>query len=48
MAKKTPEHTIGIDIGGTKILAVLLDERFRRLSMIKLKTRPEKKAKPIS
>jgi glucokinase len=42
MAKKIPEHTLGIDIGGTKILAVLLDARFRQLSMIKLKTKPEK------
>lgn len=34
--------TIGIDIGGTKILGALYDERFRALEEIKLKTRPEK------
>jgi glucokinase len=42
MAKKNPTHTLGIDIGGTKILAVLLDEKFHIESYIKLKTKPEK------
>lgn len=39
---KKPSYTIGIDIGGTKILALLLDERFKPLAEIKLKTKPEK------
>jgi len=41
MAKKLANHTIGVDIGGTKILAVLLDDQFRVKSEIKLKTKPE-------
>src|SRR2546423_382496 len=35
-------YSIGIDIGGTKMLAALLNDRFRVLSEIKTKTRPEK------
>jgi len=42
MGKKSKKFTIGIDIGGTKILAALLNERFQVLSENKLKTRPEK------
>jgi len=42
MAPKNPLYTLGIDIGGTKILAVLLDERFRVVASVKLKTKPEK------
>ncbi len=38
--KKT--HAIGIDIGGTKILVALLDEKFALVSEIKNKTKPEK------
>jgi len=34
--------TIGIDLGGTKILFVLFDDRFRVLAEIKLKTKPER------
>ncbi|UPT73089.1 MAG: ROK family protein [Elusimicrobiota bacterium] len=34
--------TIGVDIGGTKILGALYDDKFRVLDEIKLKTRPEK------
>jgi glucokinase len=35
-------HSIGIDVGGTKILASLFDERFRLLAELKLKTRTDK------
>ncbi len=34
--------TIGIDIGGTKMLFVLFDERFQRVKEIKVKTEPGK------
>jgi glucokinase len=44
MGSKTPSHTIGIDIGGTKILAVALDPRFHVLAQTKLKTKPERGA----
>jgi glucokinase len=36
------KYTLGIDIGGTKILAAVLDGSFRIQSEIKMKTRPEK------
>ncbi len=42
MGKKSKKYTIGIDIGGTKILAALLNEKFEILAENKLKTRPEK------
>lgn len=42
MGKKSPSYTLGIDVGGTKILGVLLDERFRVETSVKLKTKPEK------
>lgn len=35
-------YSIGIDIGGTKILVALLDARFKVVSEIKLKTKAEK------
>jgi glucokinase len=40
MSKKT--YTIGIDIGGTKILVAAFDSHFRLQSEMKLKTRPDK------
>ena len=40
MSKKS--YTIGIDIGGTKILVAAFDARFRIQSEIKMKTRPDK------
>src|SRR5262245_3406080 len=36
------KYTIGIDIGGTKILACLLDANFRVVSEFKIKTKPDK------
>lgn len=42
MAKDKLDYSIGIDIGGTKILVALLNARFRVVSEIKLKTKPEK------
>lgn len=42
MSPKSASYTIGIDIGGTKILALLLDERFHIVSEIKIKTRPDR------
>lgn len=42
MGKKTKKYLVGIDVGGTKILAALLNDRFQVLSENKLKTRPEK------
>jgi len=39
---KSKKYSIGIDLGGTKILAALFDEKFRRQSEIKFKTKPEK------
>ncbi len=36
------KYTIGIDIGGTKILACLLDKNFRILSELKVKTKPDR------
>lgn len=42
MGKDKRNYTIGFDIGGTKILACLVDDRFRVISEIKSKTKPEK------
>ncbi|MFA5975212.1 MAG: ROK family protein [Elusimicrobiota bacterium] len=41
MLKGKP-YSIGIDIGGTKILVALVDNAFRVISEIKAKTKPEK------
>src|ERR1041385_2234949 len=32
---------VGIDVGGTKTLALLVDEKFRTLADVKFKTRPD-------
>lgn len=40
MAEK--DYSIGIDIGGTKILAAVFDRKFKTLAEIKLKTRTDK------
>lgn len=45
MAKKQPltgSHVVGIDLGGTKILAAVVDADGRIVSEAKVKTRPEK------
>lgn len=42
MANPKRSYSIGIDIGGTKVLTALVDAQFRILSEIKLKTKPEK------
>lgn len=42
MGKKYKKYAIGMDIGGTKILAAVLNERFQIQAEIKIKTRPEK------
>jgi len=42
MGKKSAQYTIGIDIGGTKILGVLLNDAFKVEAEIKLKTRPDR------
>jgi glucokinase len=42
MSAHKKKYTIGIDVGGTKILAAVLDGAFRIQSEIKMKTRPEK------
>lgn len=42
MGNSKKKYTIGIDIGGTKILACLLDKDFEIRSEIKVKTKPEK------
>jgi len=42
MGNQKKRYTIGIDIGGTKILACLLNKDFEILSEIKLKTKPNK------
>jgi len=45
MAKKKPvtgSHVIGMDLGGTKILAAVVDEDGRIVAEAKVKTRPEK------
>jgi len=42
MSQNKKKYTIGIDIGGTKILAALFDDRFQIISEIKSKTKPEK------
>jgi glucokinase len=42
MGNNKKKYTIGIDIGGTKILACLLSKDFDVLSEIKAKTKPEK------
>ncbi len=41
MSHKKP-YVIGFDLGGTKVLAVLFDSKFRRVSEIKAKTKPQK------
>jgi len=40
--KKKKKHIIGIDLGGTKMLTALFDERFRILSSTKMKTEVSK------
>src|SRR6185437_3728816 len=42
MSNHAKKFTIGIDIGGTKILVALLDDRFNVVAEAKDKTRPEK------
>lgn len=42
MASSENRYTIGIDVGGTKVLTALLDAQFRVVSEVKQKTRPEK------
>jgi glucokinase len=42
MTPKPRKFTVGIDVGGTKILAALCDARFRILSVVKMKSKPEK------
>jgi glucokinase len=42
MGNNKKKYTIGIDIGGTKILACLLDKDFDVVSEIKFKTKPAK------
>lgn len=42
MGNPKKKYTIGIDIGGTKILVCLLSKDFKIRSEIKLKTKPEK------
>src|ERR1017187_3954481 len=42
MGNSKKKYTIGIDIGGTKILTCLLTKDFKVCSEIKVKTRPEK------
>ena len=42
MSGKKKKYTIGIDVGGTKILVAVLDGAFRIQSEVKMKTRPEK------
>ena len=42
MGNHKKKYTIGIDIGGTKVLACLLNKDFDIRSEIKLKTKPEK------
>lgn len=40
--KKKKKHIIGIDLGGTKMLTALMDERFKILSSTKMKTEVSK------
>jgi glucokinase len=42
MGNPKKKYTIGIDIGGTKILACLLDKDFEIRSEVKMKTKPDK------
>ncbi len=42
MGNQKKKYTLGVDIGGTKILACLLDKNFEILSEFKMKTRPDK------
>ncbi len=42
MGNNKKRYTIGVDIGGTKILACLLDKNFKILSEFKIKTKPDK------
>jgi glucokinase len=44
-AGKLKRATIGIDVGGTKVLTALFDEKFELLAEVKFKTRPEKDEK---
>ena len=45
MGNQKKKYTIGIDVGGTKILACLLNKDFRVLTEAKMKTKPETQAK---
>ena len=38
---KQKQHVVGVDLGGTKILAAVFDGNFRVLSREKKNTRPE-------
>jgi glucokinase len=40
--KEKKSYVIGYDLGGTKILAVLFDSRFKPVSEVKTKTKPQK------
>ncbi len=42
MSKKTAEYVVGVDLGGTKILSAVIDDRYRILSRAKKNTRPER------
>src|SRR5690242_7816601 len=35
-------YVVGYDLGGTKVLAVLFDRKFRRLAEVKAKSKPQK------
>ncbi len=42
MSKKTKRYTIGVDIGGTKVLTALLDEQFKVVTSLKSKVKLSK------
>jgi glucokinase len=47
MKRRTKDFTLGIDLGGTKILATVIDKRGRVLSRAKQRTRAEEGAKKV-
>ena len=47
MARKTPQYVVGVDLGGTKILAAVIDQSGKIIGRNKKRTLPtERNAEP--
>jgi glucokinase len=47
MAKNVKRFYVGLDIGGTKLMALVLDEKFHCLGRFRMKTRSKKMGEPL-